>query len=187
MKTMTPCIVAMLILSAACNSATDSKVQAREENKSIAESSNIEEDVGFAVDAADGGLLEVQLGKLALQQASSAQVKEFGERMVEDHQQANEELKSLASAKNVTLPVNLSEESQRVYERLSKMEGVRFDEAYMDFMVRDHRQDIDAFQKQVDEGNDHSLTGWAKEKLPVLRHHLQMAESIQQMVAAAER
>lgn len=134
-------------------------------------------DAEFAVEAADGGMLEVQLGKMAVEKGLSRHVKDLGAMMVKDHSQANEELKMAAKEKNITLPDALSEKCQKKVADLSEKKGDDFDKAYADLMVSDHKDDIDAFKKEAEKGNDAQLSAWAKEKLPVLEHHLEMAEA----------
>jgi len=75
-------------------------------------------DQHFMMKAAQGGMAEVQLGKLATQNASSQAVKDFGQKMVDDHSKANDELKGLAARKNVTLPTSLDPQDQATMDRL---------------------------------------------------------------------
>jgi putative membrane protein len=171
---------ALLTGVAACGgkkSETDSKEIAEDQNESKFDSVDTKGDAEFAVAAADGGMLEVQLGELAVSQASSATVKKFGQSMIDDHSKANEELKSLAAQKNITLPSTLSDKNQKRYDELAGKSGVEFDKAYAKFMVEDHKEDIDEFKKEADKGNDPDLKSWASGKVPVLEHHLSMAEA----------
>jgi putative membrane protein len=166
-----------------CNpkkSPPDSKDVAEEQNKATFDTTSVEDDVQFAIAAADGGLLEVQLGNLALTNASSAEVKKFGQSMIDDHSGANKELAALASQKNITLPQTLSEKNQKHYDELQQKKGKEFDEAYTDFMVKDHKEDIDEFKKEAVKGNDKDLQSWAQGKVPVLEHHLSMAQQAQE-------
>jgi putative membrane protein len=97
-----------------------------------------EQDQQFAQKAAEGGLMEVQLGQLAQQQAKDQQVVQFGQRMVQDHGQANEKLMAIAEQKAIQLPQELSGDAQQKYEEMQQLLGAEFDEAYMDEMVEDH-------------------------------------------------
>ena len=160
----------------------DSKEVAEEANDEKFDDTGLKNDTEFAVTAADGGMLEVELGKLALTNASSEQVKMFADMMVKDHGMANQELKDLASRKNITLPTALSDKSQKSYEDLSKKTGQEFDEEYMSFMVDDHQEDIDAFKKQADKGNDPELKSWAAGKVPTLEQHLEHAKQAEAAV-----
>lgn len=160
----------------------DSKAIAEEQNEEKFEDANLEKDTEFAVTAADGGMLEVQLGKLAQTNASSAQVKKFAQMMVEDHSKANDELKALAQQKGITLPTALSEDHQKKYNDIAEKTGEAFDKEYMDFMVKDHKEDINAFQNEAENGNDQELKTWAAGKVPTLQHHLEMAQAAQDIV-----
>ncbi|GAB3417807.1 DUF4142 domain-containing protein [Niabella aquatica] len=171
----------------ACNTAPDSKKAAEESNEEkfskrdtiAGPSSNVlEKDADFAVAAADGGRMEVELGNLAQSNAGSQNVKDFGMMMVQDHSKANDELKSLAAEKGITLPDSLSNEKKKKYEELSSLTGNRFDKKYMSFMVSDHKEDIDQFRKYADNGANADLMQWASDKLPVLELHLQHARQI---------
>jgi putative membrane protein len=160
----------------------DSKEVAEEQNDQKFDDSKIEDDTEFAVKAAEDGMLEVQLGQLAVANATSAQVKQFAQSMVTDHSKANEELKSAAQQKNITLPTALSEKSQKKYNDIAEEKGADFDKAYIDYMVSDHKDAVDLFQKEADKGNDADLKAWASGKVPTLQHHLDMAQSTQDAV-----
>ncbi len=134
-------------------------------------------DQDFARKAAAGGLSEVSLGQLAQQDATSTPVKQFAERMVNDHTQANQELQQIAQQENLTLPTTPDSKDQAEQKRLSGMKGSAFDSAYTKFEVRDHRQDIAEFQREATSGQDPALKAFAQKTLPVLRQHLQMAEA----------
>ncbi len=129
----------------------------------------------FMLTAASAGMMEVELGKLAQQNASNADVKAFGQRMVEDHGKANAELKSIAAAKNVTLPVDLIAEHQKHVDAMKKMSGADFDKHYMSMMVEDHKKDIAEFEK-ASQNEDAEVKGFAAKTLPILKQHLDLAE-----------
>jgi putative membrane protein len=160
----------------------DSKEVAEEQNEQKFEDSDLEDDTDFAVKAADGGMLEVQLAELALTKASSPKVKEFAQTMITDHSKANDELKSLAQSKNISLPTSLSEENQKDYNDLAEKSGAEFDKAYCEFMVKDHKDDLEKFKKAADDAEDPDLKTWAAGKVPVLEHHLSMAEGMEKAI-----
>ena len=175
---------AIMLAGLSCGSkeGQDSAEMAEEQNEETFEDSNTKDDAEFAVEAANGGLLEVQLGTLALTKASSPQVKTFAQMMVDQHTQANNELKSLAQQKNITLPTVMGDDHQRKYDNLRDKTGAEFDKEYMDLMVKDHKEDIDEFEDQAEEGKDPELKQWASSKLATLRQHLQEAERVQEAV-----
>jgi len=144
-----------------------------------------QEDQDFAIEAAQGGLMEVRLGELAQQQAKAQAVKDFGQRMVEDHGAANGKLMQIAEQKGIELPQDLSEDAQQTVEELQQQSGAEFDEAYMDEMVSDHEDDVAAFEDYVENAQDQDLRAFAEETLPTLQEHLELAKQTQEQVAAA--
>jgi len=130
--------------------------------------------------AAQTGMLEVMLGKLAMQRGSSAGVKQYGEKMVDEHTRANQELMQLAMQKGVELPREMSSQNKALTDRLSRLSGTSFDAAYKQAMIDSHNQAIALFQAQSQQGQDPELKAWASQKLPNLQAHLQM---VNQMLA----
>jgi putative membrane protein len=124
---------------------------------------------------AKGGMAEVELGKLASEKASSDAVKQFGQRMVSDHSKANDELKTLAESKKITLPAEIGPEEKALRDRLIKLSGPAFDQAYMKAMVSDHVKDINEFKMEARSGKDPEVKAWAAKTLPTLEEHLKMA------------
>jgi len=131
----------------------------------------------FIEEATEGGLAEVELGKLAQQKSQSTMVKEFGSRMVQDHGKANDELKQWASQKSMTLPTELDAKHKATRDKLSKLSGAQFDRAYMQEMLQDHRKDVNDFRKESQSGKDPDVKAWAAKTLPTLEEHLRLAQS----------
>lgn len=139
-------------------------------------------DSNFATKAAEGGLAEVEMGRLAVQKAQDPRVKQFGQKMIDDHTKAGDELKAIAARKNMILPTTMTAKDQATYDRLSKLSGAEFDKAYMSDMVKDHKTDVSEFQKEADHGSDPDLKVFAGKTLTTLQGHLQMAENIDSKV-----
>jgi putative membrane protein len=139
----------------------------------------------FIMKAAQGGMAEVELGQLAATKASSEQVKQFGQRMVTDHQKANDELKTLAQQKNITVPTDLDAKDKTEKDRLSKLSGEAFDKAYMQHMLADHRKDVNEFRKESTSGKDPDVKAWAGKTLPTLEEHLKMAQDANKAVGTS--
>ena len=135
-------------------------------------------DTTFVKKAARGGLAEVELGKLATEKASSEDVKKFGQRMVDDHGKANDQLKQVASEEHITLPEGLSAKDKATKDRLEKLSGAQFDRAYMRDMVKDHRQDVAEFEHASKSAHDPAVKSFATQTLPTLQDHLKEAERI---------
>lgn len=136
-------------------------------------------DVAFAMKAAQGGLAEVQLGKLAAEKGGSPDVKSFGQMMVDDHSKANDQLKSVAEKQNITLPTTLAPKDQSLYDKLQGMSGADFDKTYVKAMVKDHQEDVKEFQKESQKGKNEEIKQFAATTLPVLQTHLDKIKQIQ--------
>jgi putative membrane protein len=144
-------------------------------------------DRNFVREAAVGGMAEVELGQLAADKASSADVKQFGKRMSEDHGKANDELKSWASKKSVDLPAELDAKHKAMKDQLSKLTGEAFDRGYMKQMVADHNKDVQAFAKAARGAGDPELKSWAEKTLPTLKEHQKMAQDLSAKVAGTAK
>lgn len=136
------------------------------------------DDKKFLKDAAIGGMTEVELGKLAQQKASSDAVKQFGQKMVDDHTKANDQLKEVASKENVAIPDALDSKHESRINKLAKLSGPDFDKAYIKDQVKDHQQDVSEFKTEADNGSDPSIKQFASNTLPTLEQHLNMAKEL---------
>jgi len=132
----------------------------------------------FAMKAASGGMMEVEAGKLAQQNAKSDRVKSFGMMMVADHSKANDELKSIAAANNINIPTAMMPQHQKHIDLMTKMKGDAFDKHYIDMMVNDHVKDVDDFKKEANHTNNDAVKSFAAKTLPVLQMHLDSAKAI---------
>ncbi len=136
------------------------------------------DDKNFVRKAAEGGLAEVEMGRLAQKNASNDAVKKFGDRMVADHTKVNDDLKSLASKKGIDIPTNLTGEHKSSHDKLAAKTGADFDKAYMSMMLKDHNMDVREFERQANSGSDPDIKAFAANHLPTLRDHLKMAQDI---------
>ena len=175
-------ILMLCIVSCDSKKTEDSKEIAEDQNEEKFDDTKLEDDSEFAVATADGSMLEASLGELAQTNAASSAVKKLGQQMITDNKKTNEELKALALQKNITIPEVLSDRSQKKYDDLAKKTGEDFDDAYTDFMVKDHEEDIDAFKKEADKGSDSEIKLWAADHMPVLEQHLEMAKQTEKTV-----
>jgi len=133
----------------------------------------------FMEKAAAGGLAEVQLGQMAAQKATADDVKKFGQRMVDDHSKANDQLKQIATRKGVNLPTELDGSTRREMDKLSKLQGAAFDREYMKHMVSDHKKDVSEFKSEAHKAKDGDVKQFATTTLPTLEEHLTLAQSAQ--------
>jgi putative membrane protein len=132
----------------------------------------------FVKKAAQGNLAEVQLGHLALEKSSSPQVKQFAQRMIDDHSKAEDQLKQVASEENVTLPDSPNAEQKATKDRLEKLSGSSFDRAYMKDMVTDHTKDVSEFKMEARDAKDPAVKNYASQTAPIIESHLKEAKSI---------
>jgi len=135
-------------------------------------------DQKFAMEAAMGGLAEVEMGKVAASKGASDEVRQFGQRMVDDHSKANEELTRVVSSKGMTPPAALDAKHQAAVQKLSGLSGEKFDKEYVKMMVDDHKKDVGEFQKEASGGKDADIKAFASSTLPTLQEHLQMIQRI---------
>ena len=136
------------------------------------------QDSDFAKKAADGGMLEVTLGQMALKQGESQKVKNYGKMMVYDHSKVNKELMALAKKKKIEIPRELSSAKKPMIDSLASQSGKSFDMLYMNMMIASHEETIGLFQDEAAGGKDADLKKWADSKIPALKHHLEMAKQL---------
>lgn len=132
-------------------------------------------DSSFMQHAAADGIAEVQMGKMALNKSSDAQVKKLAQRIVDDHTKANDQLKALAAGKHVDLPSAPSATAQKEAKHLNAMKGTAFDKAWAKDMLADHRKAVKMFDTASSKAGDAQVKAFASATLPTLKTHLQMA------------
>jgi putative membrane protein len=135
-------------------------------------------DAHFARAAASGNLAEIQLGKLAVDHASSDVVKAFASRMVVQHTAAADQLKTAAQKDNLALPGNLSSHDQQIYDRLIKLHGTAFDREYAQRMVDDHEKDLADFQSEAGSGQSNDMKAFAANSISMMQEHLNQAREM---------
>ena len=140
-------------------------------------------DQTFVTQAAIAGMAEVELGKMATQSGSNAKVKSFGQQMATDHTKAGDELKSIATAKGMTLPTSLDPMHQATRDKLAKLSGAEFDRAYMEAMVSGHQTVAKNMMTEASSGSDRELKAFAAKTVPTVQMHLKMAQDIQKEVS----
>jgi putative membrane protein len=170
---------------AAALAAAEVNMRAQNSNSSSTQNANANQGAGrmssdekFAMEAAVGGMEEVQLGQVAAQKGASDEVRQFGQKMVDDHSKANDDLKQVASGKGWTLPAALDAKHQADVQKLSALSGEAFDREYVKMMVKDHKKDVGEFQKESTRGADADIKSFATRTLPTLQEHLQMIQRI---------
>jgi len=197
MKKITTVLIASVLLTTqACNNSGNDKdsvdaandMNAKKDTTNMSESKkdtvanamSVNDDVAkFAVKAANGGMMEVALGKLAEQKSANTKIKDFGRMMVKDHTDANDKLKDLAAQKNISLPSSISQDDQKHIDDLNKENAKDFDKDYIDMMVKDHKDDIDLFEDAAKNSSDSAFKNFAAKTLPTLYKHLGAAKAIE--------
>jgi len=139
-------------------------------------------DQQWVMNAARDGLAEVEIGRLASDKATSQQVKDFAKKMVDDHSKANDELKSIASSKNITVPTETDAKHKATIDRLSKLSGEQFDRAFAQDMLSDHKKAVSAFKTESKSGKDPEVKAFASKTLPTLEAHLKEAQDLNKTV-----
>jgi putative membrane protein len=135
-------------------------------------------DAAFYKKAAEGGMAEVELGKLAQDKSPTTSVKEFGAMMVADHSAANDKLEAMAAKKNIKLPASPSVGQMATKTKLEVLSGNTFDKSYIKGMVEDHQEDIKEFQTEATSGQDADAKAYAAATLPTLKAHLKKIRAI---------
>jgi putative membrane protein len=182
MKTSVFCLTIGLGLTLlSCGNGSDTSNQdsvdsAKTVNKEV---KSVQKDASdFAVEAANGGMMEVELGKTAQEKAISPRVKAFGTMMVQDHSEANHKLKTIATGLNIALPDSVSDDARKEIDKLKMKTGKDFDKSYVAMMVDDHKKDIAEFRKCADNCSDSMIKNFAYVTLPVLEKHLDSIQAI---------
>lgn len=144
------------------------------------------QDMKFVEEAAVGGMMEVDLGRLAAERAVNDDVKAFARRMVEDHTKANQQLLQVAAQTGITLPQDIPADKKQHRDMLAKATGAEFDRMYMSHMVKDHQKTVKEFEKQAQKGDNQAVRTFAQQTLPTLRQHLELAQSLAAQVGAQD-
>lgn len=174
------------VVMAACNNtnrrtADDSVDQAQGVNDTSAMVN--ERDADFAVEAADASLAEIELGKLAMEKATDERLKDFAQRMVSDHQKANNELSTIAANLNITLPPVVSEDHVDKQRKLRDKSGDAFEEEYIDIMVKDHDRTVSLFEDAASDAMNTDLQAFAAKTLPTLKKHFEEAKMLRDSIS----
>jgi putative membrane protein len=157
----------------------DAKFQNEKRIKEAAVTERQERDAEFMVDAAVSGMLELEMSKLAQQKAATPVVRNFAQRLVQQHGQVNTALRNLAQQKNLVLPNALGKDQQSKYAELSAVAGIQFDKQFVAAVKESHKNDIDAFEDMSKEAYDGDIRGFAAKFLPTLEQHLKDVDAVE--------
>ena len=144
------------------------------------------QDHTFMMEAARGGMMEVQVAQLAQQKAQSDEIKEYARKLEQDHSKANDQLKQIAQERNVQLPTDLGPHAAQL-SKFQNLSGDQFDREWIRMQVQHHRKDVSNFRKQANRGMDSDLKNFASSTLPVLEQHLSEAQRLQSSTGTRSR
>lgn len=185
MKKSIICLLGVSLLFACNNAADDSVEKADSINKANADTANKRNGVAtdeksseFLVRAANSGMAEVELAKMAQTKATLSDVKSFAAMLEKDHAAANSQVKSFASQRNVVLPDTISGDKRDMINDVAKRTGKDFDKEYIDHMIKSHNDGIDLFESTRTNATDVDVKNFADKTLPTLRMHLDSAKAI---------
>jgi putative membrane protein len=137
-------------------------------------------DLQFVKKALQGGMAEVQLGQLALQKSSNDQVKQFAQRMIDDHTKMINDMKPIASQLGIKIPNGPDKKDKAEIAKLSALSGSDFDQAYVKDMVKDHKMDDSDFKSEISSGQSQMVKDAASKGDPIIESHLQQIQGIAQ-------
>jgi len=129
-------------------------------------------------DIARGNMVEISLSQVAVTRSQNEAVRQFAQMMVTDHTAAGNELQTLATSKNITLPTAMDQKHQSAMTKLGGESGSEFDRDYMKQMVNDHEKMLSLLQKEASSGTDADLKAFAAKTVPTVQSHLTAAHSL---------
>ncbi|PQZ83749.1 MULTISPECIES: DUF4142 domain-containing protein [Pseudomonas] len=132
----------------------------------------------FVDEAAQGGITEVAIGKLALEKSASADVKAFAQHMVTDHTKANEELVALAKKLDIEVPDD-ADLTDKAKKAILEIREESFDKSYANNQVAAHEKTVELFEKEAASSDNTELKAFATKTLPTLKAHLEKAKALQ--------
>ena len=136
----------------------------------------------FVRNAAEGGMAEVEMAKVAQQRGTSADIKSFADRMVTDHSKANQQLTSIVAAKGASVPDKLLHKDSQEMIKLDHLQGAKFDKEYVKVQLAAHKDAVKLFKREAKHGKDTELRSFAGPTLPVLQDHLAMVTALSKNV-----
>jgi len=148
----------------------------------LAEDKKAFDDAEFVKMAASDGLHEVELGKIGVEKGKHEAVKKFGQKMVDDHTKANQELKSVAKEAGLSVPDKMLEKHEKEVNKFREFKGDNFDAEYVKHQIKDHEMAVAMFTRASKEAKNDKVKAFAAKTLPVLQGHLEIAKKLQEQV-----
>jgi len=186
-------VIGATVLLVACGTGT--RDEAARDETAVGTAGVSAGDRNFVEASLSAGMAEVELGRMAQQRATDAEVKQFAEMMVRDHTQSGDALRQVAQQHSIQTQPQIEERHRDLMDRLNNLKGADFDREYMEAMIQGHEDMIDRLQTRASEdrfgenqgqvrpeGSDNpveaSVNQWAANTLPTARKHLEEARRI---------
>jgi putative membrane protein len=144
-------------------------------------------DKAFVKKALEGSLAEVEMGKLALQKSNDDQVKQFAQRMVDDHTKMGDQMKPVAEQMGVKVPDGPSKGQMKTMDKMKGLSGDAFDQAYIKDMVKDHKKDDSEFKTEAQSTQNPQLKQLVSEGAQTIESHLQQIQQIAQTKGTTQK
>lgn len=162
----------------------DATSRAKEINEERFEDAEVDlsEEAETLVDIASTNLLKLRLSERAMERASSQEVQQYAERVAQEQRRINQELQEIAAQKNITLPLDVSDDHRQTMEDVLENTGEEFDQEYMDVMTDEANNKINDLENLADNANDDDIRNWASRTLPAIRQHQEIGERIQDSI-----
>jgi putative membrane protein len=181
----TMCIALLAVTATSAQEMNSNSTMMKKDNMAMMMNSM---DKKFATMAAMGGMAEVEMARLALTKASSDSVKQYAQKMIDDHTKANEELMGIATSKGITLMAAPDAKMRAMMMKMEKMSGMDFDRHYIMMAgSKDHMKMEKLFKDESMKGKDADLKAFAVKTLPVVQMHLQMARDLQSQMMGMKK
>jgi putative membrane protein len=132
----------------------------------------------FVRSALEDGIAELQLGQIAVEKAESADVKQFGEKMIQDHTKMSDQMRDIAQKEGISAPSGVTAKDKALESKLKTLSGPLFDRAYIAAMVQDDREDLSAFNREANNGNDTAIKDVASRYAQLIGEHLELAKEL---------
>jgi putative membrane protein len=129
----------------------------------------------FMHEISEDMVVEVALGKLAVQKASNDDVKKFGQAMVDDHAPLSDLMKPIASELGVKEPTKMDKAGQQEYDKLKALSGSDFDKEFLLYIVMEHRKTLKTYRDEVIVSNDTELKDAAMSSAKLVVQHTRTA------------
>lgn len=136
-------------------------------------------DSDFLKKLAQTNLAEIETAKIAQSRSKDEQVLGFAKHMIEDHTAGLSEVRKLAGEKGVTLPTEPDNAHKKEAAKLSKLEGEKFDKAYLTSAgLKDHEAARDLAKKVAQQADDSDLKALAEKLGVTINKHLEMVQQV---------